>query len=163
VLPERLGERPRPGERVRRAGRAGHELDQPHLLHRVEEVQPDDALGSGHARRDRADEQRGRVGGEHRVGRDDVGERGEHGALDVERFRRRLDHDVARCKIGERRRPLGALHSPAGRRVGIVHHDRHAGVTSGRRDACVHRPRSGDPQSHRRVPYAWWRSRCSAG
>ena len=109
---------------ARRARRARDELDQPHPRHRVEEVQADHALGPGHAGRDLAHEQRRRVRGEHRVRRDDGGQRGEQRALDVEPLGRGLDHHVARREVGQRRRPLDALDALARGRVGVVQHAR---------------------------------------
>ena len=56
-------------------------------------------------RRQLSDAERGRVGGEHGLGADDVVELGEHLALGVEVFHNRLDHQI---RVGQIRGPGSA-------------------------------------------------------
>ena len=149
VLAQRLAERAGAGERLRAALRAGHQLDEAHPRHGVEEVQADHALGPGHAGRDRRDQQRRGVRRQDRVGRDGLRERGEQRPLDLEHLGRGLDHHVARREPAELRGPLDALDAVARRGVRVVQEHAQAGVARGRRDPRAHRPRSGDPDDHR--------------
>ena len=121
----------------------------------------DHALGARHARRDLGDAQRGGVGGEHAVLAHDLGQLPEQLALELERLRRRLDHDLGVRQIAERgrrlERPGGAfLQAPlldlalepladAGEpalecvRVGVVHERARARGARELRDAGAHR------------------------
>ena len=109
-------------------------------------MQADDALGTGHAGGDLAHEQRGGVGGEHRVGCHDAGERAEERPLDREVLRRRLDHDSAGREILEHGAPLDAVDALPRRRVGIVQHHAQARVARRGGDPGAHRPGAGDPE-----------------
>ncbi len=80
---------------------ARHDLDELHHRRRVEEVHADHALGPGHAGGDLGHAQRRRVGGEHAVVAHDLGDAPEQLALELERLRRRLDHDVGVGQRGE--------------------------------------------------------------
>jgi hypothetical protein len=146
-LAHRLRDGPRPGERRGRARRSGHELDEAHPRHGVEEVQPDHALRPGHGGGDLRDRQGRRVGGQHGVRREHPRERREQLPLDLERLGRRLDHHVAGREAGEGPDPLDARHPVRGRRIGVVNEDAQPGVAGGGGDAGAHRPRAGDPDA----------------
>ena len=92
------------------APRCTHDLNQRQDRRRVEEVHPDDALGSCRGLRDLGDRQRRRVRCEHGVLPVDPVELSEHFALELELLEYRLDDEVAR---GEVRRSVVSVSRPS--------------------------------------------------
>ena len=145
VLAHRLAGLARDGERVRARLLAGHDLDQPHLGRRVEEVHADHARGVREAGGERGHAQRRRVGGQHAVGLDHLGQAGEQRALELEVLRRGLDHEPALRQRIEVAHRLDALGRPRERlAVGVVEQRAQARLGGERGDPGAHRPRAGD-------------------
>jgi hypothetical protein len=147
---------------------AAHDLDELHHGRRVEEVHADHPLRAGHACGDLGHAQRRRVGREHAVRAHDLGQAREQRALELERLRRRLDHDVGLRQPGHLGRrlqrpsrlqpplldlvlePLGDPGQPALQRrgVGIVDERARARRRGELRDARAHRPGADDSDDH---------------
>ena len=90
------------GDRLVAGLLAADDLDQPHLVHRREEVQADEALGRGAGRGQAADRQRRGVAGEHAAGREQRLGLARHLGLQRPVLEHRLDDQLAAV---ERRRP----------------------------------------------------------
>ena len=101
LLAEPLGERLDVLEDVVGGDHGADHLDE--LLHRrrVEEVHADDPLGVRRRDGDLGDRQRGGVGGQHGVRRDDRVDLAEQLLLEVELLRNGLDHELAVGEVGQ--------------------------------------------------------------
>ena len=165
----------RPSSRARLERRLARPLARDHLDSfmtgaGLKKCMPTTRSGARHARRDLGDAQRRRVGGEHAVLAHDRASSREQLALELERLRRRLDHDVGVGQRAERRRrlerpgrarlepalldlalePLGDAGQPALERsgVGIVHERARARRRGELRDAGAHRAGAEDSDDH---------------
>jgi hypothetical protein len=72
-----------------------------HQRHRIEEVVAGKALRPLQAAGDGRDRERGGVGGQHRVGRDDAFQLGEQALLDVQPFDDGFDHQLAAGQVAQ--------------------------------------------------------------
>ena len=153
-------------------------LDQAHHGRRVEEVHPDDALGTVHGGGDRRDRDRRGVRGQDAVRADDLARQApEEVGLQRQRFGRGLDHEVAGGEGGQvvdgvqalpRRRDVLAGQAPArlralepghdlpraalgGARQRVVEQRRRAHRAGELRDAGAHRAGAGDADDQRQL------------
>jgi hypothetical protein len=107
----RLAGRARGGQRLGGGLQAGDQLDERHQRRGVEEVQAHDPRRVGRPAGDRRDRDRGRVGRQHRAGRD-LRQRAEQLVLELQALGRGLDDQRAR---GQRRERRGLLEPRADR------------------------------------------------
>jgi hypothetical protein len=91
----------------------GRDLDQLHGVHRIEEVEADEALGPLRGRGEVGDGQRRRVGGENRLGLQELVELLEVRTLDGQLLDDRLDQQVDAGQVVEMRRPPEAFQEGA--------------------------------------------------
>ncbi len=105
-------------QRLLGGGHRLHHLEQRHHLGRVEEVQPQEAVGAGGGRGLVDHRERGGVGREERIFLDDPVDLGPHLELPIEVLGDRLDHQIAVGKIGVVRRSLDSPEDRVG--VGLV-------------------------------------------